>query len=215
MGEDPSEIREEIEETRRPRGRHRRGDRLKDRRQVARRGQGVRVDSVRSKVGGAGSRVNEATPGTEDVKQSAGKAAGGAQENPIGLALGSLAVGFSERHAHAVHQRGGREARRGLRPGKTRSRRPPRRRPTAASRSRRGPRRAPRTPRRRAASGTLRSSSRPLSSVRRRPGRLPGPRTIECRPQTRTPRQRAAPTGRPPARRSSPGARGVARSSAR
>jgi hypothetical protein len=117
MGEDPSEIREEIEETRRPHGRHRRGDRLQDRRQVARRGQGVRVDSVRSKIGGAGSRVNEATPGTEDVKQSAGKAAGGAQENPIGLALGSLAIGFSERHAHAVHQRGGREARRGLRPG--------------------------------------------------------------------------------------------------
>jgi len=52
------------------------------------------VEAVKSKVGGAGSRVDEATPGREDVKRSARKAAGVAQENPIGLALGSVAVGF-------------------------------------------------------------------------------------------------------------------------
>jgi hypothetical protein len=48
------------------------------------------VESVKSKVGG----VNEATPGREDVKQGARRAVGVAQENPIGLALGSVAVGF-------------------------------------------------------------------------------------------------------------------------
>jgi len=53
-----------------------------------------KVEAVKSKVGGAGSRVGEATPGREDVKQSARKAAGVAQQNPIGLALGSVALGF-------------------------------------------------------------------------------------------------------------------------
>jgi hypothetical protein len=95
MGEDPGEIREEIEDTR-----ARMGDTVEAigyktdvKSRAADKVSGT-VDSVRSKIGGAGSRMNEATPGTEDVKQSARKAAGIAQENPIGLALGSVALGF-------------------------------------------------------------------------------------------------------------------------
>jgi ElaB/YqjD/DUF883 family membrane-anchored ribosome-binding protein len=46
-----------------------------------------RVDAVKEKVGGA-------TPDSGDVKQGARRAAGIAQENPLGLAIGSVAVGF-------------------------------------------------------------------------------------------------------------------------
>jgi hypothetical protein len=95
MGQEPSEIREQIEDTR-----SRMGETVEaigyktDVKSRAREKVSGTVDSVKSKVGGAGSRVNEATPGTEDVKQSARRAAGVAQENPIGLALGAVAVGF-------------------------------------------------------------------------------------------------------------------------
>jgi Protein of unknown function (DUF3618) len=80
MGEDPSTIREEIEGTR-----TRMGDTVE--------AIGYKTDvkaRAREKVSGAVSRVNEATPGREDVR----KAAGVAQRNPIGLALGSVALGF-------------------------------------------------------------------------------------------------------------------------
>jgi gas vesicle protein len=53
-----------------------------------------KVEAVRAKLGGARSRVEEATPGTEDAKQRARRAVGLTQENPIGLALGSAAVGL-------------------------------------------------------------------------------------------------------------------------
>jgi hypothetical protein len=89
------------------------------------------VDSVRSKIGGAGSRVNEASPGTEDVKQSAGKAAGVAQENPIGLALGSLARCAREPdHGERAHDSpDGRDRAGGVAGARARSGRVPRRRP--------------------------------------------------------------------------------------
>ena len=53
-----------------------------------------RVESVKSKMSGAGSKVSDATPDGGDVKQGARRAAGIAQENPFGLALGAVAVGF-------------------------------------------------------------------------------------------------------------------------
>jgi hypothetical protein len=53
-----------------------------------------KVESVKSKLGAGGSRVSDAAPSGEDVKQGARRAAGIAQENPIGLALGGVAVGF-------------------------------------------------------------------------------------------------------------------------
>jgi hypothetical protein len=42
----------------------------------------------------ATSRVGEATPSGGQVKQQAKRAVGGAQENPLGLAVGAVALGF-------------------------------------------------------------------------------------------------------------------------
>src|SRR3954467_9635225 len=47
-------------------------------------------DSIKSKVVG----VSDAAPHSEQVKDNARRAAGIAQENPLGLAIGSVAVGF-------------------------------------------------------------------------------------------------------------------------
>jgi gas vesicle protein len=95
MGQDPSEIREEIDETR-----ARMGETVEalgyksDVKTRAKEKVSGTVEGAKAKIGGAGSRVNEATPGRDEVKQSARKAAGVAQQNPIGLALGSVALGF-------------------------------------------------------------------------------------------------------------------------
>jgi hypothetical protein len=95
MGQDPREIREEIEDTR-----ARMGDTVEalayktDVKSRTRDKVSDTVQTAKSKVGLAGSRVTEATPGREDVKHRAGQAVGVAQENPIGLALGSVAAGF-------------------------------------------------------------------------------------------------------------------------
>jgi gas vesicle protein len=95
MGQDPNEIRREIEHTR-----DRMGDTVEaigykaDVKTRTKEEVSDTADAVKSKIGRGGSRVNDATPGPEDVKRSARKAAGVAQQNPIGLALGSVAVGF-------------------------------------------------------------------------------------------------------------------------
>jgi ElaB/YqjD/DUF883 family membrane-anchored ribosome-binding protein len=95
MGQEPREIREEIEDTR-----ARMGETVEalgyktDVKTRAREKVSGTMQAAKDKVGGAGSRVNQATPGGEDVKQGARRAAGIAQENPIGLAIGSIAVGF-------------------------------------------------------------------------------------------------------------------------
>src|SRR5215203_1975757 len=47
-------------------------------------------DSIKSKVVG----VSDAAPDSEQVKDNARRAAGIAQENPLGLAVGSVAAGF-------------------------------------------------------------------------------------------------------------------------
>jgi uncharacterized protein DUF3618 len=91
MGQEPREIREEIEQTR-----TRMGETVEalgyktDVKTRAREKVSGTVQSAKDKVGG----VNEATPGREDVTRRARQAKGIAQENPIGLALGSVAVGF-------------------------------------------------------------------------------------------------------------------------
>jgi hypothetical protein len=51
-------------------------------------------DSVSDTAGGATARVGDATPDREQIKHQARQAKGLAQENPIGLALGAVAVGF-------------------------------------------------------------------------------------------------------------------------
>ncbi len=95
MGKDPSEIREQIEETRGEMGdtvealgykadvKARAKDNIADKR-----------DRVKERITGTSSRVGDATPDADQLKTGAKRAAGVAQENPLGLALGSVAVGF-------------------------------------------------------------------------------------------------------------------------
>jgi Protein of unknown function (DUF3618) len=88
MGQDPDAIRAEVEQTR-----ERMGDTVDalaykaDVKTRAKESVTGRMDDLKAKVTGK-------TPSTGEVKQGARRAAGMAQENPIGLALGSLAVGF-------------------------------------------------------------------------------------------------------------------------
>jgi len=51
-------------------------------------------ETVTDKVSGAGSAVGDRTPDKDEVKHRARQAKSVAQENPLGLALGSVAVGF-------------------------------------------------------------------------------------------------------------------------
>ena len=106
MGQDPDAIRREIEQTR-----DRMGDtvdaigykadvpaRTKEKvtgtfTDVKDRIGGTATD-MKDRIGGTASSVNEATPGAGDVKAAAKRGASIAQENPLGLAIGSIAVGF-------------------------------------------------------------------------------------------------------------------------
>jgi ElaB/YqjD/DUF883 family membrane-anchored ribosome-binding protein len=95
VGKDPSEIREEIEQTRGEMGEtvealgHKADVKTRAKENIT-----EKRDRVKERLTGASSRVGEATPDAEQVKSGAKRAAGVAQENPIGLALGSVAVGF-------------------------------------------------------------------------------------------------------------------------
>jgi ElaB/YqjD/DUF883 family membrane-anchored ribosome-binding protein len=51
-------------------------------------------DRLVSSVTGAGSKVGDAAPSADQVKEGAQRAAGIAQENPLGLAIGGVAIGF-------------------------------------------------------------------------------------------------------------------------
>jgi hypothetical protein len=88
MGQDTGQIRQDIEETR-----GRMGETVEalgykaDVPGRAKEAVSGRVESVKSKISGA-------TPDRGDVKQGAHRAKGIAQENPLGLALGAVAVGF-------------------------------------------------------------------------------------------------------------------------
>ncbi len=88
MGQDTGQIRQDIEETR-----GRMGETVEalgykaDVPGRAKEAVSGRVDLVKSKISGA-------TPDSGDVKQGARRAKGMAQENPLGLALGAVAVGF-------------------------------------------------------------------------------------------------------------------------
>ena len=102
MGQDPETIRSEIAATR-----ERMGDTVDalayktDVKSRAKDSVNEKVDNLKSKVTGArdsvtgaASSVSDAAPGTEDVKHAARRGKGLAQENPLGLAIGSVAVGF-------------------------------------------------------------------------------------------------------------------------
>src|SRR3954462_661703 len=95
MGEDPREIRAEIEETR-----ERMGDTVDalaykaDVKTRAKESVSEKVDSLKSKVTGAKDSVADATPSGGDIKHGARRTVGIAQENPLGLVVGAAAVGF-------------------------------------------------------------------------------------------------------------------------
>ncbi len=95
MGEDPDAIRAQIEETRGEMGETIEAIGYKtDVKSRARDSVNEKKDAIKSKFGGIMGRANEATPSTGEVKEGARQAAGVAQENPLGLALGAVAVGF-------------------------------------------------------------------------------------------------------------------------
>jgi hypothetical protein len=88
MGQDPDTIREQVEQTRERMGDT--VDALAYKADVKTRAK----ESVTGKIDDIKEKVTGATPSTGDVKHGARRAAGIAQENPIGLAVGGLAVGF-------------------------------------------------------------------------------------------------------------------------
>jgi gas vesicle protein len=95
MGQDPSEIRNDIEETRARMGDT--AEALGHKADVPGRTREAisdRVESVKSTFTGAKDSVSESTPSGGDVKQGAKQAVGIAKENPLGLAIGATAVGF-------------------------------------------------------------------------------------------------------------------------
>jgi hypothetical protein len=95
MGQEPSQIREEIEETRAEMGDT--VDALAYKTDVKTRVKESISDKrerLISQVQGTTHKVGEATPDGQQVKEGAHQAVGVAQENPIGLALGGLAAGF-------------------------------------------------------------------------------------------------------------------------
>jgi gas vesicle protein len=106
MGQDPDAIRREIEETRGRMGEtvealgYKADVPTRTKEAVSDKVTGVKErivgakDSVTGTVSGAAGSVNEATPSTGDVKHAARRGAGIAQENPLGLAIGSVAIGF-------------------------------------------------------------------------------------------------------------------------
>jgi hypothetical protein len=117
MGQDPDDIREEIEDTRAEMTETVEAIGYKaDVPARAKEKAADKADVVRSKLseattkakeavagttsrggdtaGGTASRVRDATPSGADVRRTARRAAGIAQENPLGLAIGAAAAGF-------------------------------------------------------------------------------------------------------------------------
>jgi ElaB/YqjD/DUF883 family membrane-anchored ribosome-binding protein len=106
MGEDPDRIRAEIEQTRaqmegtvdalgyKADVKTRAKESLQDTRDSAKESVVGATRSVREKLVGAKDTVSETTPDREKLDRKARQAKGLAQENPVGLALGAVAVGF-------------------------------------------------------------------------------------------------------------------------
>src|SRR3954465_15952325 len=94
MGQDPSQIRNDIEDTRARMGDT--AEALGHKADVpgrAREAVADKVDKRKSKFTGAKESVAEGYYGRTDVKQGAQQAVGIAKENPVGLAMGSSTVG--------------------------------------------------------------------------------------------------------------------------
>jgi hypothetical protein len=95
MGEDPSAIREEIEQTR-----GRMGETVEaigyktDVKARAKESVQDKIGGVRDRITGVKDSVNDATPTGDDMKHRAKQAVGVAQANPLGLGIAALAGGF-------------------------------------------------------------------------------------------------------------------------
>jgi hypothetical protein len=95
VGQEPSEIREQIEQTRGEMGETVEALGYKaDVKTRAKDSIAEKRDRVKEQITGTSSRVGEATPDADQVKEGAKRAVGIAQENPLGLALGAVALGF-------------------------------------------------------------------------------------------------------------------------
>jgi hypothetical protein len=106
MGQDPDQIRQDIEQTRAEMSETVEAIGYKaDVPSRAKEKVSETVDNVRNKVSGTAtrakeavtgttSRVGDATPSGSEVKQQAKRAVGLAQENPLGLTVGAIALGF-------------------------------------------------------------------------------------------------------------------------
>jgi gas vesicle protein len=95
MGQEPDQIRQEIEETRGEMGDT--VDALAYKADVKTRVKdsiAEKRDRLVGRVHGTTDKVGEATPGGEQIKDGAQRAVGVAEENPIGLALAGVAGGF-------------------------------------------------------------------------------------------------------------------------
>ena len=95
MGEDPDRIRQDIEATRNEMGET--VDALTYKADVKSRAKEnlqEKTQSAKESIVGVKDRVVGATPDSGEVKQKARHATSVAQENPLGLAIGSLAAGF-------------------------------------------------------------------------------------------------------------------------
>src|SRR5215203_7486365 len=95
MGQEPSQIRQEIEETRAEMGDT--VDALAYKTDVKTRVKESFADKrerLSGQVQGTTHKVGEATPDGHQVKEGAHQAVGVAQENPLGLAIGGIAAGF-------------------------------------------------------------------------------------------------------------------------
>ena len=95
MGQEPSQIRQEIEETRAGMGET--VDALAYKTDVKSRVKesiSDKRDQVVGQLKGTSDKVGDATPDGEQLKEGAQRAVGVAQENPLGLALAGVAGGF-------------------------------------------------------------------------------------------------------------------------
>ena len=88
MGQDPNEIRHEIEETRERMGE--KVDALGYKADVPGRARGYVADKKEAVV----SKVRGTTPDTDQLRQGARRAGSLTRENPLGLAIGAAAAGF-------------------------------------------------------------------------------------------------------------------------
>lgn len=95
MGQDPSQIREEIEHTRAEMGTtvnalaHKTDVKSRIKESFA-----DKRERLRSQMASTTSSIGDATPEGQQIKEGAEQAVGIAEENPLGLALGGLATGF-------------------------------------------------------------------------------------------------------------------------